>query len=247
MHIYIYDDFLEKSRYNKTLNKIETRLTDLGLSGKIVRLNNLKNSDKAIKEEVKQGAKTVVAVGGDKTFSKVINVLMSNDLSFFVRNIVIAFIPVGNSSLAETFGLNNYQQACDILLARRLKTIFLAKCNTLYFISNIKINGENAEIQINENYQVTLLRNNTAYIINVPSRKILDKIPNIKEIDENKLYLYIENNKQDFSFIPANKLKIKNQKNLFLSLDSCLNCEESADISLSDKQIRLIVGKNRAF
>jgi hypothetical protein len=38
MHIYIYDSFVNQKKYDSTTAKIETRITDLGLNGKIVRL-----------------------------------------------------------------------------------------------------------------------------------------------------------------------------------------------------------------
>lgn len=247
MHVYIYDNFLGKSHYNKITNKIETRLTDLDLNGKIVRLNNLKNSDKAIEEEIKKGAKTVVVVGNDETLNKVLNILTNENLNFFIKNIVIAFIPVANSSLGNSLGLNNYQQACDILLARRLKNIYLAKCGNYYFLSNIRINGENVEITINNEYKIILPKNKTAYIINIPGKKLLNKMTNIREFNEKKLYLFIEDNKKSYSFIPIDNIKIKKQENLNLTLDNCCFCNPPSEINLSNKSIRFIVGKDRAF
>jgi hypothetical protein len=75
MHLYIYDDFLEKSKYSKTINKIETWITDLGLNGKIIRLNNLNNVEGAIWGEIKRGARTLVVVGNDSTFNKILKTL----------------------------------------------------------------------------------------------------------------------------------------------------------------------------
>ncbi|MCF7820317.1 MAG: acylglycerol kinase family protein [Candidatus Pacebacteria bacterium] len=247
MHLYIYDDFLSKSRYNKVLSKIETRLTDLGLSGKIIRLNNLKNSDKAIKEEIKQGAKTIVAVGNDYTISKVLNVVMDNDLNYFSKDIVISFIPTSSSSLAESFGLINAQQACDVLLARRIKDVRLGKCLNNYFLSNIKILGNNTEILINKNYQITLLKNKSCYIINIPTKELSKKIPNIREKNQEKLFLFIENSNQDYSFFPADNIELKKQANISLIADHCITCQTPTEISLSEKRVRFIVGKNRAF
>ena len=37
-NVYIYEHTLASKRYQKTLERLETRLTDLGLSGKIYRL-----------------------------------------------------------------------------------------------------------------------------------------------------------------------------------------------------------------
>ena len=43
MYVYIYDDYLNKGRYNKAINRMEIRLTDLALNGKIIRLSGIKN------------------------------------------------------------------------------------------------------------------------------------------------------------------------------------------------------------
>ena len=38
MHVYIYDSFLNHKKFEKIIARIETRVTDLGLNGKINRL-----------------------------------------------------------------------------------------------------------------------------------------------------------------------------------------------------------------
>ena len=48
MHVYIYDDYLAKGKYNKAINRMEIRITDLGLNGKILRLSGIKNVKAAI-------------------------------------------------------------------------------------------------------------------------------------------------------------------------------------------------------
>ena len=58
MHVYIYDSFLGHKKFDNTLARIETRLTDLGLNGKISRMGAMKNIQSTVSNELKRGAKT---------------------------------------------------------------------------------------------------------------------------------------------------------------------------------------------
>mgnify|MGYP000966424279 FL=1 len=73
MHVYIYDEHLNKAKYNRAINRLEIRLTDLGLNGKIIRLGGIKNIKATIQNEIKLGAKTIVAVGNNQTVNKPIS------------------------------------------------------------------------------------------------------------------------------------------------------------------------------
>ncbi|MCK4553680.1 hypothetical protein KAU19_01815, partial [Candidatus Parcubacteria bacterium] len=63
MHIYIYDSYVNQKKYDKVLARIETRITDLGLNGKISRLGLMKNIPDLVYNELKRGVKTIIAVG----------------------------------------------------------------------------------------------------------------------------------------------------------------------------------------
>jgi hypothetical protein len=80
MHVYIYDDYLNKGKYHKVINRIEIRLTDLGLNGKIIRLGDIKNIKGTIQNEIKLGAKTIIAVGNNQTVNKIIGALVDADI-----------------------------------------------------------------------------------------------------------------------------------------------------------------------
>ena len=71
MYCYIYDTFTSQKKYEKQLIKIEAALTDLGIMGKVYKLNVLKNLENIIEEALADGIKNIVAVGNDQTVSKV--------------------------------------------------------------------------------------------------------------------------------------------------------------------------------
>jgi hypothetical protein len=98
MNLYIYDDFLNKSRYNKAINRVEIRLTDLGLNGKIIRLGTIKNINSLIQQEIRNGVKNVIAVGNNKTANKVVTALIKDKLNnIFSQDVLFSLIPIGDN------------------------------------------------------------------------------------------------------------------------------------------------------
>src|SRR3989338_2880950 len=99
MYLYLYDSFLNQKKYTSALARIETRLTDLGIGGKICRLSPLRNIKELIADELANGVKTIVVVGNDKTLSEAINFVAQHDVT-------LGLIPIGpNNSLAGQLGL----------------------------------------------------------------------------------------------------------------------------------------------
>jgi diacylglycerol kinase family enzyme len=245
MHLYIYDDFLEKSKYSKTLNKIETRITDLGLNGKIIRLSNLKNIESAIWSEVKRGARTLVVVGNDGSFNKVLKTLLAKEVSFFLSEVFLAFIPVETSQVALSLGIKSYADACNILLARRTENIKVAKANNYFFLSQAEILSKNISINIEGNYNIKSDDKSSIYVINMPSFNISKLLP--KKIDPRDEYLHIYINNKGHSFIPVKKLEVSSTNKAYITLDNSTQIELPCTLSMSDKELNLIVGKNRVF
>jgi len=144
MYLYIYDSFLSNPKYTGVLSKIEQRVTDLDVKGKIARLTLLRNIKELISEGIKEGVKTVVAIGDDQTFAKVINV--AADL-----NVVLAFIPVvDDSKFAKMLGIPPRELACDILSGRIIKKIDLGKINNQYFLNSAEISNAAVSIKCNK-------------------------------------------------------------------------------------------------
>src|SRR3990167_7209570 len=73
MYVYLYDNYLREKRFDAVMKTIETRLTDFGIAGKIIRLQNFTNAEAVIEDEIKKGAKTVVIVVNDVTFGHVLS------------------------------------------------------------------------------------------------------------------------------------------------------------------------------
>lgn len=132
MYLYIYDSFLNDKKYSGLLTKIEQRLTDLGIKGKTAKLSVLKNMRELITDAVKEGIKTIVAVGDGQTFAKVINIVADLDVT-------LGLIPTENNSIAKVLGVPPKVAACDILASRIIKKIDLGKINNHYFFNSAEI------------------------------------------------------------------------------------------------------------
>lgn len=246
MYYYLYDSKLNDKKYNNIIAKIETRLTDLGINGKINRLSFLKNINQVINEEVKRGVKTIIIVGDDKTIGQVINLIA--DL-----NITIGIIPIGpNNNIAKLLGLPLEEAACDTISSRIIKKIDLGKINNYYFLTSLEIGGKNITLECDNNYIINLQEDNN--IINISN--LNNCYDTISDPTDGKLDIFIENvhkkifarNKSTFSYLKNKTIRVTGDKNvpIFLS-DERKIIKTPADITVMPKKIKIIVGKKRYF
>ena len=99
MYGYIYDVFLHQKVYEKELIRIEHSLTDLGLQGSKIRLSLINNIGHAVDDLLRRGVKTIVGIGSDQLFSKLV------DQTVDQNGITLGLIPMGShNQLAEIFG-----------------------------------------------------------------------------------------------------------------------------------------------
>jgi len=151
MYYYIYDTFLTDKKHERTIAEIETRLTDLGITGKIGRLTAFTNAKGLIRDESKRGAQTIVVVGNDETMAKVVEGLGD-------AKVTLGIIPVGTpTSIANALGIPDGVDACDILSKRVTQKIDLGVVNGRYFLSHLRIPGGNVSLESDGKYRVTAL------------------------------------------------------------------------------------------
>lgn len=246
MNIYIYDDFLNKTKFNRVLNRVEIRLTDLGLNGKIIRLGSIKNVRDVIQNEIKNGAKTIVAVGNNQTVNKIIGSIIDNELyGFFQKNILFSIIPIGeDNSIANSLGIKKEEEACNTLLARRVKKVDIGLVNNYYFLNKAVIEGQDTILEIND-YILEPQEKGLISIYNLRSAQDDDKNLRINPVD-GKLDVYIKNKNKDFSFFSIKKLRISSKKNSLI-LDDVIEIKTPAEISVIPGKLNVIVGKDRSF
>ncbi len=254
MHIYIYDAFLSQNKYQNLLAKIETRITDLGLNGKIIRLGLLKNVIGAVEHELGRGPKTIVAVGNNKTLHQVVNAVLKSPTSIATTP-PIGLIPLtkNNNEIAYNLGIPLGEDACDLLSARRIESLDIGIAGINYFISQASISTLNTKVDIDSDYSIEITKPGNINIINFAFNKA-DLPQNAKSLpNDSKLELFIQTQKsgllqkQNFlekSIFPFNKIIIDNKKTPLI-LDGGIEVTLPVEIKLSDKKIKIIVGKNR--
>jgi diacylglycerol kinase family enzyme len=169
MYFYLYDSFLQDKKYNNTLTEIEARLIELGINGRIGKLNILKNIKELITDAVKRGAETITLVGDDKTVSNALNSIVSLDMSRAGNNrLILGLIPIGpgRNVLAHQLGIPEGIEACEVLSKRIKEQIDVAKINGNYFILYLKSLSPYVKIvSYNGEYNITPLDLNTEVFV----------------------------------------------------------------------------------
>ena len=148
MYLYVFDEFVQDKKYQKELANIETRLTDLGISGKIARLALFRNAEEMIRDDLRRGVTTVVAVGNDETVKKMVNVAAES-------GITLGVIPLGvPQNISGLLGMPYGVAACEVLSARSTETIDTGVVNGTRFITGISIPNFKAELTCEDSYRI---------------------------------------------------------------------------------------------
>ncbi len=250
MYFYIYDQFVQEKKYQSTIAKIENRLTDLEIQGKIGRLNLLNNPDDLVKKAIQNGATTIVAVGDDLTVSKIINILTN------FSDVCLGIIPIGrNLKIARTLGINSPIDACNILASRIIKKMDIGRVNDIFFLSQVELTGGHITIKCDDKYSIELQDEHLINIYNFnywtddhianPTDGLLEMVLMKKRRSLNLPFLP---NKNNFSLFYNKKIKIKHtDKPIEAKIDDQRIIKTPITVSIAEKQIKVIVGKDRAF
>ncbi len=252
MYLYVYDAFVQDRRYEKEIQKVENRLTDLGIAGKIVRLGLFRRADEFIRDEVQRGgATTVVAVGNDVTVRQVVDVVVDT-------KVVLGIIPFGpDNRLANIFGIPEGEAACDVLSARIVETIDAGVVNGKRFVCGVSIPAAKAEINCEGNYKVTPQGRGTIEVRNLFAPKEGESGPVSNPFDGRlEAVLQIEAKAPGFSFwkkvrgesvLPLKSLEVRTQEPVMALMDGVPVEGTRFDFSVEPKVLKVITGKGRLF
>jgi hypothetical protein len=252
MYQYIYDHYLGNKKYDKVLAKIEARLIDLGIQGKIHKITLLKNFEAYVQEIIAKQPEALVVVGNDETIAKILNIIAE-------KEIVLGIIPIGEPNIiADFFGIEKETGACNILSARKIKEIDLGKINGQYFMSSVEVFGEGASIICNGKFEVKTLKDTEKIgIYNLcfseGAKKIFDPQDGTLELislpKEQKSFWGLKNKKQlRESTIKIKKAKILSSPNSnSVLVDGHKIMKTPAEVTLAEKKLRVIVGSERKF
>ena len=253
MYVYLYDNFLRQKKYDQVLKTMETRLTDYGIAGKIVRLQSFTSAEAAIEEEKKRGASTIVIVGNDLTFGKVLSRAASCQITF-------GFLPIGSdNSIAEVLGIPVGERACDILAKRRKLRLDVGWFNSRYFISQLHIPPSEITIEYDEKFRVSSQSGRMELVVcNLKPFFWKNKgKDSVVHPQDGKLEAFLRptvrhgffrrEKYEDPSIFPFEEMVVSADKAFPVETDGKLSKETKITIRLAKSKIDMIVGRGRKF
>ncbi len=246
MHIYIYDSFLGQKKYLTQVHEAEAKITDLGLSGRVCRLGQLRSLTDVVRGELRRMPKTIVAIGDDNLVSQVISLMGGS-------GVALGIIPIGEShKIAEGLGITA-ENACNVLAARRIIKIDLGLVDNRAFVRRAELVGRKLKLQIDGNYTISstdakieainfLLDNDETFSASSPQPQ------------SGSLYLVVTKEqksgflKKDFerSLIPFRELNIQTDE-AEAALDGLTIVRHPKKISVLPNGLEVIVGRERNF
>jgi len=256
MYVYLYDNYLKEKRFDSAMKTIETRLTDFGIAGKIVRLQNFTNAEAVIEDEIKKGAKTVVIVGNDVTFGHVLSRAATCQVLF-------GFLPIGeqNNTIAGVLGIPTGIEACETLSRRRKVYLDVGWVNNRYFISQLHISPAQLLVEYDEKFAVRSRGAGTAlelvvcnlqpYTLKSGKGKVQTIHPQdgkleafLRPMHKKRFFGY---EYEDPSIFPFEEMVVSSDRPFVLEADGRESKETRLKIRLAKKQIQMVVGKTRKF
>ncbi len=255
MYLYLYDDFLKEKKFESLVQSIETRLTDFGIAGKIIRLAQLSNAQAIIEEEVKRGYSTVVIVGNDTSFGNILSRAATSP-------VVFGFIPLGSgNSIAEVLGIPVGVDACDVLSRRRKVRLDVGWVNNRYFVSQLHVAPHAISVRYDEKFLVSAKDNGKMELVvcNLQPYFWKNKKNEQKVIhpQDGKLEAFLRPVMkksffsgmvyEDPSIFPFEEMEVSSKTPFVVSADGKESKEVKIKITLAKKRIEMIVGKARQF
>jgi diacylglycerol kinase family enzyme len=255
MYYYLYDNFLVDKKFERVLAAVETRLTDLGISGKIGRLTPFTNAKGLIRDEVRRGTDTIVVVGNDETISKAIEGIGD-------ANITLGIIPIGTPThIAQSLGIPDGVEACDVLSKRVTKKIDLGLVNGRYFLSSVKVLGNKAVIEGEGQYRISSelpdcelvvsnLRSPDMEGTDVGARVPGDPMDGFLDaliVQKPTGFLSSIRKKQGPTVIPMKRLRIASPEPVEAVADGRAFVNKDIDIEIVPDCLKIITGRSRVF
>lgn len=254
MYVYIYDNFLREKKYLATIKAMEISLTDFGIAGKILRLNNYTDAKTIIEDEIKRGAKTIVIVGNDKTFGQVLS-------GSATANCTFGFLPVGpENTIAEVLGVPTGVESCDVVSRRRIERLDVGWVNNRYFVAQLKAGPGKLEVFYDERFKVTGDKLLEVVVCNLQpffwKRNKNDKEALEVHPQDGKLEAFLRplTKKSWFGYtyeepsvFPFSEMEIHGKEPFVLEADGRITKEIKVKIKLANQRIAMIVGRDRKF
>jgi len=253
MYVYLYDNFLKQKRYESVLKAMETKLTDYGIAGKIIRLQHYTSAEILVEDEIRKGAKSIIIVGNDTTFGHVLSRAASCKVTY-------GFLPVGSeNSISEVLGIPVGVEACDVLARRRKLRLDVGWFNNKYFVSQLHIPPSNIAIEYDESFKVSSKSGKMELVVCnlkpfIWSGKGKDYVVHPQD---GKLEAFLRpiikgkmlkrEQYESPSIFPFEEMVVSSKTPFPVETDGQVSKEIKITIKLAKSRIEMIVGKERKF
>jgi len=255
MYVYLYDNFLSNKKFDAIVKSMEVRLTDYGIAGKILRLNNFIDVKPIIDDEIKRGATTIVIVGNDKTFGNVLSRSATCKVTF-------GFLPVGpDNTISDVLGIPINLESCDVLSRRLRERLDVGWVNNRYFVSQLHVYPSKIEVDYDEKFRVKSENELEIVVCNLQpffwktDKKDRNQVTVNPKDGKLEAFLRPAKKKRWFgkytyeqaSVFPFEEMIIRSDTAFEIEADGKKTKEKKIKIKLAPSRIDVIVGRERKF
>lgn len=152
MYYYLIDP---KGYRGKRFEYDQTRLlslvTEYHVAGEVARATPLRTVEDLALTALSHGVKTLVVIGGDETFTKVLRVV-------YGKSITLGFIPLDpESEVAQVFGIGeSAEDAVGVIAKRLVEPVDVVRVGTEFFISAVRFDTTyGCELMVDESYRIS--------------------------------------------------------------------------------------------
>lgn len=239
MFFYLYDSFVLDKNYASILNRIESRVIEFGINGRVEKLTPLRNMKELLEQGIASKAHTIVVVGNDNTFVRALNVVAAH-------SIVLGYIPVENTTIGRLCGITDPLEACNVLSRRITKTVPLLKVNQNYALLNLVATlPQHTSIRCDDLFTLASGIPQTLTITSDQARCSVTLQPQPPQV---RWFPFRQKNTLAPTVLQANKISIHCQdQSIPVLLDETVTIKTPVTIQFKTKAIRLIVGKGRTI
>lgn len=257
MYYYIYDSFLSDKRYERVMAAVETRLTDLGITGRIGRLTPFTNARGLVRDETRRGASTIVVVGNDETLAQVVGGIGE-------ASVTLGIIPVGSPTvIAKSLGIPDGADACDVLSRRVTQKVDLGKINGQYFLSEVRLPPGRFTVEGEGQYRISTLAEDaeivisnlrgldTAVIGNAASQDPGDPQDGFLDVlivpQQGKMTNVLKGRPASGTVIPLKRLTVRSDQPFAVVVDGRKTNYNEVAIEIAPGRLKVITGIDRLF
>lgn len=248
MYAYVFDSLVQDKKYRTESIRVETRLATLGIQGRQEKITILKNIQETVRDLIKRGAETIVAVGNDQTVIKVLPLLMEHDIT-------LGIIPIGpDQAIAKYLGIPDGPAACDVLSRRVIRKLDIGKANTHYFLLQASL-PHHALILCDGQYTVSALDSESQMWLTNLSQSTDRSSP-----EDGRLELMVQGpasrsgwsmfrkSASDVSVFPVRTAKVQSHHDQSpVILDGHTQVKAPVTIEVVARKLAVIVGRDRHF